>query len=68
MFVPVSSLKGGAAIAGKIFPSTYFQAISVGTFTKALGMATLWPNILALAVIATVYFGLSVILLPKQES
>jgi ribosome-dependent ATPase len=68
MFVPVSSLKGGAAIAGKIFPSTYFQAISVGTFTKALGMTTLWPNILALAIIATVYFGLSVILLPKQES
>jgi ribosome-dependent ATPase len=68
MFVPVSSLKGGAAIAGKIFPSTYFQAISVGTFTKALGMTTLWPNILALAVIATVYFALSVVLLPKQES
>jgi ribosome-dependent ATPase len=68
MFVPVSSLSGGAAIAGKIFPSTYFQAISVGTFTKALGMTTLWPNILALAVIATVYFALSVVLLPKQES
>jgi ribosome-dependent ATPase len=68
MFVPVSSLKGGAAIAGKIFPSTYFQAISVGTFTKALGMTTLWPNIVALAVIATVYFALSVVLLPKQES
>jgi ribosome-dependent ATPase len=68
MFVPVSSLKGGAAIAGKIFPSTYFQAVSVGTFTKALGMTTLWPNIVALAVIATVYFALSVVLLPKQES
>ena len=68
MFVPVSSLTGGAAIAGKIFPSTYFQAISVGTFTKALGMTTLWPNILALAIIATVYFALSVILLKKQEA
>ena len=68
MFVPVSSLSGGAAIAGKIFPSTYFQAISVGTFTKALGLTTLWPNIVALAVIATVYFGLSVLLLRKQEA
>ena len=37
MFVPVSSLTGGAWFAAKIFPSTYFQAISVGTFTKALG-------------------------------
>ena len=68
MFVPVSSLSGGAAIAGKIFPSTYFQAISVGTFTKALSLTTLWPNVVALAVIATVYFGLSVILLRKQEA
>ena len=49
MFVPTSSLTGGAAIAAKIFPSTYFQAISVGTFTKALGLAALWPNMVALA-------------------
>ena len=67
MFVPVSSLTGGAWLAGKIFPSTYFQAISVGTFTKALGFASLWRNIAALAVIAIVYIGLSVSLLRKQE-
>jgi ribosome-dependent ATPase len=67
MFVPTSSLTGNAAIASKIFPSTYFQAVSVGTFTKALGLPTLWPNIVALAVIAAVYFSLSVILLGKQE-
>jgi ribosome-dependent ATPase len=68
MFVPVSSLSGGAWLAGKIFPSTYFQAISVGTFTKALGLTSLWPNIVALAAIATVYVGLSVALLRKQEN
>ncbi len=68
MFVPASSLTGGAALAAKIFPSTYFQKISVGAFTKALGMTTLWPDIAALAVIATVYFALSVLLLRKQES
>ncbi|HVP32356.1 MAG TPA: ribosome-associated ATPase/putative transporter RbbA [Steroidobacteraceae bacterium] len=68
MFVPVSSLTGGAWLAGKIFPSTYFQAISVGTFTKALGFASLWRNIAALAVIAVVYIGLSVALLRKQEN
>jgi ribosome-dependent ATPase len=67
MFVPVSSLTGAAALVGKIFPSTYFQAISVGTFTKALGLTTLWPSLMALAVIAMVYFALSVALLPKQE-
>ena len=68
MFVPVSSLSGTAAVASKVFPSTYFQAISVGTFTKALGLASLWPNIAALAVISLVYFALSVLLLGKQES
>jgi ribosome-dependent ATPase len=68
MFVPVSSLSGGAWLAGKIFPSTYFQAISVGTFTKALALSSLWRNIVALAVIAIVYIGLSVALLRKQEN
>ena len=67
MFVPVSSLTGGAWVAAKIFPSTYFQAISVGTFTKQLGLATLWPNLVVLAVIAAIYLVLSIALLPKQE-
>ncbi|HEY2462651.1 MAG TPA: ribosome-associated ATPase/putative transporter RbbA [Steroidobacteraceae bacterium] len=68
MFVPVSSLTGGAWVGAKIFPSTYFQAISVGTFTKALGFASLWTNVAALGVIALVYFCLSVLLLKKQEN
>jgi ribosome-dependent ATPase len=67
MFVPVSSLTGVAWFAGKAFPSTYFQAVSIGTFTKALGLATLWPDIVALSIIAMVYFAASVALLPKQE-
>jgi ribosome-dependent ATPase len=56
-----------AWFAGKAFPSTYFQAVSIGTFTKALGLATLWPDIVALSIIAMVYFAASVALLPKQE-
>jgi ribosome-dependent ATPase len=67
MFVPTSSLTGGAWFASLIFPSTYFQAISVGTFTKALGMQAVWIDILALAIIAAVYFSVSVLLLKKQE-
>jgi len=68
MFVPVSSLTGGASIAALIFPSTYFQAVSVGAFTKALGWAALWKSVAALGVIAAVYFSLSVMLLKKQEA
>jgi len=67
MFVPTSSLTGGAWVASQIFPSTYFQSISVGTFTKALSFDTVWPRMLALAIIAAVYFSLSVLLLKKQE-
>jgi ribosome-dependent ATPase len=68
MFVPVSSLKGGAWVAAKIFPSTYFQAISVGTFTKALGFGSLTGKILALLLIALIYFSVSAALLKKQEA
>jgi ribosome-dependent ATPase len=68
MFVPVSSLTGSATITARIFPSTYFQAISVGTFTKALGMPALWPSIVALAVIALIYFAVSAMFLKKQEA
>jgi ABC-type multidrug transport system ATPase subunit/ABC-type multidrug transport system permease subunit len=67
MFVPVSSLTGGAWLAAQIFPSTYFQAISVGTFTKALGLAPLWRNVAALGLLAFIYFVVSVTLLSKQE-
>jgi ribosome-dependent ATPase len=67
MFVPTSSLTGGAWFASLIFPSTYFQAISVGTFTKALGLPAVWVDIVALAIIAVVYFSVSVLLLKKQE-
>jgi len=68
MFVPVSSLTGGAWVAAQLFPSTYFQAISVGTFTKAIGLVALWPKIVALAVLALTYFALSSALLKKQEA
>ena len=68
MFVPVSSLKGGAWFAARIFPSTYFQAISVGTFTKALSFSSLWRNVASLGILALVYFGTSVALLKKQEN
>jgi len=68
MFVPVSSLTGGAWFAARIFPSTYFQAISVGTFTKALGMPALWRNFVALVILALIYFVVSVSLLEKQEN
>ncbi|HKQ45556.1 MAG TPA: ribosome-associated ATPase/putative transporter RbbA [Rhizomicrobium sp.] len=68
MFVPTSSLTGAGWFAAKIFPSTYFQAVSVGTFTKALGLASLWTDIAVIGLIALVYFTASVCFLGKQEA
>jgi ribosome-dependent ATPase len=68
MLAPVSSLSGGARIVGLSFPSSWYQQVSVGVFAKALGMADLWRNIAAIAVIALVFLMLSLVLLRKQEA
>ena len=49
MMVPVSALSGMAQLMGRGFPMTYFVPISVGTFTKGLGMEDLWPDLMGLA-------------------
>jgi ribosome-dependent ATPase len=55
-------------VAGYSFPTTYFQKISVGTFTKALGMGDLVIEYLALAAFVVVFVLLSLLLLKAQES
>jgi ribosome-dependent ATPase len=67
MMTPVSSLAAEAQIIGRGFPMTYFVPISVGTFTKGLGMADLGGDLLALLVFVPVLTLLSVLLLRKQE-
>jgi len=64
---PVSSLQGPGAFIGTIFPATYFLTISRGIFTKALFLADLLPEFLALCACIPVLTGVSVLLLPKQE-
>ena len=68
LIVPRSSLEGGAALMGNLFPAGYFLDIAVGTFTKALGLAELWPKCLALLGFFLAFSGLSLLLLKKQEA
>ena len=68
LLTPVSSLSSWAKITGLGFPSTYFQQVSVGAFTKALDFGELYTNILALAVFAVGYITLSCLLLRTQET
>ena len=67
LLVPVSSLSGAGRAIGLGFPSSWFQQISVGTFTKGLGFPELWLNHLALAIFAVLYIGAAALILRKQE-
>jgi len=68
LYVPVSSLSGGARLLGLSFPSAWYQQISVGIFAKALGIAELWFNFVVLAGFAIVFLIASQLLLRKQET
>ena len=53
---------------GLSFPSSWYQQVSVGVFAKALGVASLWKDIAAIALIALVFLALSLALLRKQDT
>lgn len=67
MLTPVASLSTGERLFGLLFPPAWFQQISVGTFSKGLGAAQLWPNHLALLAFAVAYIAAARLALPKQE-
>jgi ribosome-dependent ATPase len=67
MMVPVSALSGTAQIMGRAFPMTYFVPVSLGAFTKGLGIADLGADLAALAVFIPVLTTISILLLRKQE-
>jgi ribosome-dependent ATPase len=68
LFAPVSSLSGTARILGLTFPSAWYQPITVGVFAKALGMSSLWFNVVAIFIIAVAYLVLSLLFLRKKEA
>jgi ribosome-dependent ATPase len=68
LLVPVSSLTGPGRLIGLMFPMAWFQPVSVGTFTKALGFSDVWFNLLVLAIFFLGYLLAAHMLLRKQES
>ncbi|MBX5037315.1 ribosome-associated ATPase/putative transporter RbbA [Rhizobium lentis] len=66
MIDPVSSLQGFGAIIGRIFPATYFNIISRGTFSKGLGFGNLETTLLPILVAGPLLLAASVLLLRKQ--
>ena len=67
MVRPVSSLTGASAVMANLFPNAAFHRISIGTFTKALGVRELWRDGLHILLLITLYLAAAALLLRKQE-
>ena len=67
LLYPVSTLSGAALWVGKGFPSSWFQLISLGAFTKGLGLESFGPMYAALVGFGVVYLMGARWLVRKQE-
>jgi ribosome-dependent ATPase len=54
-------------VMGTFWPTTWYMAISVGTFTKGLGLTDLSGALIRLAAFGPVFTGLAILVLRKQE-
>jgi ribosome-dependent ATPase len=64
---PVSTLEGGAAAIGAIWPASYYMHSSLGAYTKGLGAGLMVKDIVFLACAIPVILGISYVGLRKQE-
>jgi ribosome-dependent ATPase len=68
MLQPVSTLEGGAWLMGTLWPTTYYMHLSVGAFTKGLGIGDLATDLLALAAFVPAFVLAAAAFLKKQEA
>lgn len=66
MIYPVSSLEGGGALVGQIYPTAHFLTISRGTFSKALDFANLSDAFMPILLAIPLLTLMSVLMLRKQ--
>ncbi len=64
---PVSAMEGAGAFVGKLYPTSHFLIISRGVFSKALGLAELYPYFIPMLLAIPLLTLLSVAGLRKQE-
>jgi ribosome-dependent ATPase len=67
LMVPVASLSGGGRLIGVSLPPAWYQPVSVGVFTKGLGAADLWPNLVMLGFFFLLFLVVAQLGLRKQE-
>ncbi|MDP4003311.1 ribosome-associated ATPase/putative transporter RbbA [Methylobacterium sp. NEAU K] len=68
MLVPVSALTGMGRVLGRLFPMSYYLPVSLGTFTKGLGLADLAGSLAILAAFIPILTGAALLMMPRQES
>ncbi|WP_454720769.1 MULTISPECIES: ribosome-associated ATPase/putative transporter RbbA [Cupriavidus] len=68
LLYPVSTLTGSSYWIGLGFPSSWFQLVSLGSFTKGLGAGSFGTMYLALLGFALLYLAGARLLLRKQEA
>ncbi|CAM5323176.1 Putative ABC transporter ATP-binding protein YbhF OS=Afipia felis OX=1035 GN=ybhF_1 PE=3 SV=1 [Afipia felis] len=68
LMVPVASLSGGGRLIGMSLPPAWYQPVSVGVFTKGLGLAELWPNLAMLVFFFLLFLVVAQLALRKQEA
>lgn len=67
LIYPTAALDGYLYYIGHGFPGTWFQIISLGAFTKGLGINDFWINYAMIAMFYAIFLGLATIFLRKQE-
>lgn len=68
LLYPVSTLTGFTYYLGKAFPASWFQLISLGSFTKGLGIRSFLSMYLALGGFAALYMVGARLFLKKQDT
>ncbi len=64
---PVSAMEGAGVLIGNLYPTSHFLIITRGVFSKALGLADLYPYFIPLLITIPVLTLIAVAGLRKQE-
>ena len=66
MMQPVATLEGGARLIGTAWPTHYYMHMSVGTFTKGLGLDAVGTDIAWIALFIPIFLVPALLMLKKQ--
>ncbi len=64
--LPVENMPGAVQAAAQLMPSTHFSAITRYVMLRGSTLADLWPQIIALAILGVVLYGLAAARLQKR--